>query len=75
MLRGSNDNDSFYYNAGLVFGRKFGNKHIDFRKRYVDQFKFYVDRAGGPNSFPSVEVAVESFFYDLKRSKGNARKF
>lgn len=74
MSRGNNGDNSFYYNAGLVFGRKFGNKHIDFRKRYVDQFKSYVDRVGGPETFPSVEIAVESFFYDLKRSKGYARK-
>ncbi len=72
MGKGTDVDHNFYYNVGLLFGRKYGNKPSSFRKRYVDEFKAYVDGVGGPDAFPTVESAVESFFKNSRR-KPNGR--
>ena len=74
MRKGTNVDTNFYYNAGLAFGRKYGDKSITFRRRYVDEFKAYVDGVGGPDAFPTVEAAVESFFKNVRR-KTNVKKY
>lgn len=60
--------ENFYYNCGLVFARKLGIKPPEVQERYVSDFKRFVDMAGGPDSFSSVEEATFKFFTQKKRN-------
>lgn len=59
--------DNFYYNCGVIFARKLGDKPIEIRRKYVDEFKKFVDESGGPEVFSSPEEAASKFLYPKKR--------
>jgi hypothetical protein len=65
--------DSFYYKCGIVFARKLGDKPLEIRRKYVNEFKKFVDESGGPEAFTSVEDATNKFFYPKKRNSYGKR--
>lgn len=60
--------DNFYYNSGLLFARKFGNKPMAFKQNCINNYKRFIDEMGGPSKFKYVEEAFEKFLITKRRS-------
>lgn len=61
------DTDGFYSNAGTYAGSLYPDATMEFRKKFVDQFKRYVDAKGGVESFRNASDAVKRFVFETQR--------
>lgn len=74
MFVKDNDNEHFFYNAGLYIGDLLGARPIAFRRKVVDEFHAFVIGYGGVDNFPSSRDAVKQFLSKKKGVKGARSK-
>lgn len=69
MFKDVNDYVNFYYNVGAHMADYYGNLAVDDRIKLVNQFRNFVDRMGGVDSFISSEQAFYKFVGEHKGVK------
>lgn len=57
-------NDNFYYAAGLVVGQQYPDAPMEFRKKFVSNFKRFIERSGGQETFYNAQDAIRQFVFN-----------